>query len=154
MAAHDVTRRDFAKQASVLFTLSGSLSQTGFADYPTEQIGREDIVRAVEQFRKPSRRIEMAVDGFLWIDAADFENYGGWYLDSQHALLMGSSYLLAASAGTPVENAETTLKLKKPGQYNVWVRARNWYGEYAPGRFRLSIGGTTLEKEFGAVRSS
>jgi len=30
-------------------------------------------------FRKPKRAIESLVDGFLWIDAEDFTDYGGWW---------------------------------------------------------------------------
>lgn len=150
---YTTNRRDFAKQTSVLFALSGGLPKIAFSDYPTEQIDRMEIIRSIEKFRKPRRRIEMAVDGFLWVDAADFADYGGWYLDSQHAHLMGSSYLIAASAGTSVENAETKLHLEQPGRYTVWVRARNWFGEHAPGRFRLGIAGMTMEKEFGGAPS-
>ena len=41
--------------------------------------------------RKPKREIESVVEGFLWIDAEDFADYGGWWLDTQFVHLMGSA---------------------------------------------------------------
>ena len=104
-------------------------------------------------FRKPLRPVGMVEKGFVWIDAEDFVSYGGWTLDTQFVHLMGSAYLLATGVGTPVEDATTEFVLSEAGNYRVWVRARNWVKEHAPGRFKISLNGRSLEKEFGAADS-
>ncbi len=90
---------------------------------------------------------------FLWIDAEAFDHYGGWTLDTQYVHLMGSAYLIANGIGTPVEDAKTQVQVDSAGQYYVWVRARNWLGKHAPGRFQLRINGRQLKKTFGAATS-
>ena len=40
----------------------------------------------------PQARGHKMTDGFLWIDAEDFSDYGGWQLDTQFVHLMGSAY--------------------------------------------------------------
>ncbi|MEA1951613.1 MAG: hypothetical protein U9N87_09520, partial [Planctomycetota bacterium] len=89
--------------------------------------------------KKPVPKVQEVVPGFIWVDAEDFQDYGGWTLDTQFVHLMGSGYLLAASVGTPVENATTTLHVRKAGTYRIWVRAKNWFKEHSPGQFRLFI---------------
>ena len=92
-----------------------------------------------------------AIDGFYYIDAEDFDDYGGWQVDNQFVHIMGSPYLIAAGVGTPVKDAATTINILKSGQYHVWVRDRNWEQEFAPGRFRVLVNGTPLKMEFGAA---
>ena len=99
--------------------------------------------------KKPSPKIQEVVPGFFWIDAEDFENYGGWTLDTQFVHLMGSGYLLASNVGTPVEDAVRTIDISKPGKYRIWVRAKNWFKAYSPGRFRLLVNGKPAEPVFG-----
>ncbi|MBU9480910.1 FAD-dependent oxidoreductase [Burkholderia multivorans] len=84
------------------------------------------------------------------IEAEDFDSYGGWVLDSQFETEMGSPYLLAHGLGRPVADANTTIALAAAGEYEVWVRAKDWVPEHHPGRFLLSINGTPLDVEFGA----
>lgn len=86
----------------------------------------------------------------ILIEAEDFEDYGGWVLDSQFTAIMGSPYLLAHGLGRPVADATTTVSVAAAGTYGVWVRAKDWVPGHHPGRFRLSINGTTLDTEFGA----
>jgi hypothetical protein len=86
----------------------------------------------------------------ILVEAEDFENYGGWVLDSQFETQMGSPYLLAHGLGRPVADAATVTAVAIPGEYEVWVRAKDWVPSHHPGRFTLSINGTTLETEFGA----
>ncbi|KAE8152050.1 FAD dependent oxidoreductase-domain-containing protein [Aspergillus avenaceus] len=86
----------------------------------------------------------------ILLEAEAFDNYGGWTLDSQFELEMGSPYLLAHGNGNPVADATTTISITEPGQYNVWVRAKDWVPGHHPGRFTLAINGTTLPPEFGA----
>ena len=90
---------------------------------------------------------------FLWIDAEDFEKYGGWTLDTQYVHLMGSAYLIATGIGRPVEDAVTEVNVSQAGRYQVWVRARNWLQEHAPGRFQVKVNGRALDKELGAASS-
>jgi hypothetical protein len=84
------------------------------------------------------------------IEAEDFHDYGGWVLDSQFETQMGSPYLLAHGLGRPVADAYTTVAIPHGGDYEVWVRAKDWVPGFHPGRFKLSINGETLQTEFGA----
>ncbi len=86
----------------------------------------------------------------LLVEAEDFDDYGGWILDSQFETQMGSPYLLAHGLGRPVADAKTRLAIAAPGAYGVWVRAKDWVPLHHPGRFTLAINGMTLEKVFGA----
>ena len=103
----------------------------------------------MEGFRKPPRETKMLVDGFLWIDAEDFANYGGWRFETQFVYNMGSPYLLAGGTGTPVADATTTIDVPKAGTYRLWVRAKNWYPPHSPGRFQVLVGDRPAEKVFG-----
>ena len=91
----------------------------------------------------------IAAAGIL-IEAEDFENHGGWVVDSQFETQMGSPYLLAHGLGRPVADATTTVEIAAAGDYDVWVRAKDWVPGHHPGRFTLSINGVTLDTEFGA----
>lgn len=86
----------------------------------------------------------------LLIEAEDFADHGGWVVDSQFESVMGSPYLLAHGLGRPVADATTTAAIPEAGDYEVWVRTRDWAAPHAPGRFTLSINGVTLAAEFGA----
>jgi len=88
-------------------------------------------------------------DGIL-IEAEDFASYGGWVLDSQFEVQMGSPYLMAHGLGRPVEDATTAVVIDNAGDFEVWVRAKDWVPGYHPGQFALSINGTRLETIFGA----
>lgn len=103
------------------------------------------------ELRKPPREITMLQDGFLWIDAEDFSDYGGWLLDTQFVHLMGSGYLIAASVGTPVKDAAVDVTISKAGKYRVWVRAKNWLQEYSPGQFQVIVGGVPSKQVFGTA---
>jgi hypothetical protein len=89
----------------------------------------------------------------LLLEAESFEHYGGWKLDTQFIETMGSPYLLAHGLGQPVEDATTTAKFPEQGSYHVFVRTKDWVAPWQvggqPGRFRLSVDGTTLEAELG-----
>lgn len=86
----------------------------------------------------------------ILVAAEAFDDYGGWVLDSQFETVMGAPYLLAHGLGRPVADASTTIHLPRSGDYRVWVRAKDWVPGHHPGRFTLSLAGTTLEAEFGA----
>ena len=91
----------------------------------------------------------------LLVEAESFESAGGWKLDTQFIEIMGSPYLLAHGLGTPVENATTTVTFPETGQYNVWVRTKDWVAQWnapgTPGRFNLSVDGVACTETFGTV---
>jgi hypothetical protein len=87
--------------------------------------------------------------GDLLIEAEGFEEYGGWVLDSQFVMEMGSPYLLAHGSGRPVADARTVVDIAQAGSYSVWVRAKDWVPVHHPGRFELSLGNKRLATEFG-----
>ncbi|MEM7404982.1 MAG: FAD-dependent oxidoreductase [Pseudomonadota bacterium] len=86
----------------------------------------------------------------ILIEAEDFDDFGGWVLDSQFETQMGSPYLLAHGLGRPVRDARTRVVIAAAGTYAVWVRAKDWVPGHHPGRFALSINGHQLEQVFGA----
>lgn len=90
----------------------------------------------------------MHTTGIL-IEAEDFDDHGGWVLDSQFEVQMGSPYLLAHGLGRPVADASTVVRIEA-GTYEVWVRAKDWAPSGHPGRFTLAIDGTTLDADLGA----
>jgi len=101
------------------------------------------------RLKKPEREVTMVVPGFIWIDAEDFNDYGGWVLDTQFVYLAGSGFLLAAGVGEPVEDARTTFTLPEGGTWRVWVRSRNWLPEFSPGTFQVLLNGRPLAQVFG-----
>ena len=104
-----------------------------------------------EVFRKPVRDITTVQDGFLWVDAEDFTEYGGWLLDTQFVHIMGSAYLIAAGVGEPVADATVTVNVPASGTFRVWVRSKNWLTAGSPGKFCVSVGGTLSGKVCGAT---
>ncbi|KAI8295779.1 hypothetical protein K4K56_010498 [Colletotrichum sp. SAR 10_98] len=84
----------------------------------------------------------------MLLEAEEFQNYGGWILDSQFDSEMGSPYLLAHGNGKPVADATTVLSTEK-GHYHVWVRAKDWVSDHHPGQFTLTINESTLDTVFG-----
>lgn len=117
--------------------------------------GRLEMARRDNRFtdfyeKVHKRSGESLVPGTLWIDAEDFADYGGWWMDTQFVPQMGSPFLMAAGLGTPVENAKTTVNVPKAGTYRLWVRNKNWHGHrYAPGKFEVSLNGKKSETTFG-----
>lgn len=87
----------------------------------------------------------------VMIEAESFTDKGGWLVDPQFVEQMGSPYLLAHGMGTPVEDAQTSIRIKKKGNYHVWVRTKNWApGNWeAPGRFYVAINGKRLHNSLG-----
>lgn len=93
----------------------------------------------------------------ILVEAESFDNPGGWKLDTQFIDIMGSPYLLAHGLGNPVDDASTKVEFPEAGKYHVWVRTENWIEKFsdkidasaAPGRFRVQVGDTALDHEFG-----
>lgn len=90
------------------------------------------------------------VDTGILVEAEEFDDFGGWVLDSQFELQMGSPYLLAHGLGRPVADARTTVRVDTGGRHRVWVRAKDWVPAHHPGRFTLTVAGTTLDTVLGA----
>ncbi|TGJ85642.1 hypothetical protein E0Z10_g3082 [Xylaria hypoxylon] len=86
----------------------------------------------------------------ILVEAESFTNFGGWVLDSQFDLEMGSPYLMAHGNGCPVADATTMVDIPTTDCYYVWVRAKDWVPGHHPGRFTLKVGDTTFATEFGA----
>lgn len=84
------------------------------------------------------------------VEAEEFDDFGGWTLDSQFEAVMGSPYLLAHGLGVPVADATTTIDVETAGTYRVWVRAKDWVPAHHPGRFAVAINGERLPIELGA----
>jgi hypothetical protein len=89
----------------------------------------------------------------LLVEAESFENLGGWVVDQQFMDQMGSPSVLAHGLGTPVVDAKTDVVFPALGTYRVWVRTRDWVGQWkvpgVPGRFKVSIDGRKLDATFG-----
>ncbi|MBO4341046.1 MAG: FAD-dependent oxidoreductase [Bacteroidales bacterium] len=89
----------------------------------------------------------------ILIEAESFDETGGWVVDQQFMDQMGSPYLLAHGLGIPVDNAKTTVKLPKKGQWHVFARTWNWCAPWGvqegPGLFKISVNGNTLENVLG-----
>ncbi len=146
-----LTRRDFARTGALVFGFAAG-GGWSFDFAPDEDFGNE--YRHTIPFRKTPREIREVVPGFLWADAADFQTYGGWALDTQHVGFMGSSYLLAHGTGKPVRDAKLILKDVLPGTYRLWVRCRNWIPVHAPGRFGMLVNGKPSRTMYGAQTES
>lgn len=90
----------------------------------------------------------------IWIDAIQFEEKGGWRVETQFVREMGQGYLLAVDIpGVPVRDAETSFSVQTPGKYRVWVRTKNWLRAHAPGKCRALVDGERVGLEVGNLPS-
>ncbi|MDR0725147.1 MAG: FAD-dependent oxidoreductase, partial [Prevotellaceae bacterium] len=89
----------------------------------------------------------------MLIEAESFDDRGGWVVDNQSMVQMGSPYLMAHGLGVPVRDASHVIRLSRDGVFRVWVRTRDWvkpWGkEGAPGRFEVRFNGIPLDTVFG-----
>lgn len=139
------TRSRWVFFTAAALLMAGSPLEAQAGEHPSEQI------TPYTAFRKPPRTVRTVQDGFLWLEAEDFVAYGDWRLDTQFVQQMGSAYLLAAGVGRPIEDATTPVQIPGDGTYCVWVRAKNWIPEHAPGKFTVSVGGMRSQKILGAA---
>ena len=89
----------------------------------------------------------------VFLEAEAFSDKGGWTVDCQHSLQMGSPYLLAHGLGKPVANAHTSFVSERGGSHRMWVRTRNWtanWSSHAAGLFRVRLNGEAVGGMFGA----
>ena len=88
----------------------------------------------------------------LWVEAESFDTKGGWVVDQQSMDVMGSPYLMAHGMGEPVADAGTAVEFPQKGNYQVFVRTRNWtapWSDVAAGRFRVKVNGKALDQILG-----
>ncbi|MBO7544440.1 MAG: FAD-dependent oxidoreductase [Bacteroidales bacterium] len=92
-------------------------------------------------------------DKAILLPGSMFDDLGGWISDPQFMEVMHSSELLAHGLGKPVADAVTGFDAPQDGQYNVWVRTKNWTAFWTdrpgPGKFSIIIDGEPLETVFG-----
>jgi hypothetical protein len=90
---------------------------------------------------------------FVFLEAEQFTNFGGWNIDQQSMEKMGSPYLLAHGLGIPVEDATTEIVFPSEGTYRVWVRTKDWVAHWnapgTPGKFQLLVNDKPLKETFG-----
>ncbi len=88
------------------------------------------------------------------IRAPEIVNCGGWVLDTQFVVTMGTPYLLAHGLGTPVADASVEFSADEAGDYTLYAYTFNWVApwkpEYAPGIFDLLIDGRNAGGPFGS----
>ena len=98
----------------------------------------------------------------VMVETESFSDIGGWVVDQQVMDQMGSPYLLAHGLGRPVKDASTTVEFPENGEYRIWVRTRDWVGQWKtpdtrpgmkafgyPGKFQLWVDGKALQTTFG-----
>ncbi len=88
----------------------------------------------------------------IWIDALEFESFGGWKTETQFVRSVGMGYLIASDIpGEPVQNASTMFSVKEDGMYRFFVRTKNWKLPEAPGQFKISVDGKELDHTLGKM---
>ncbi len=93
----------------------------------------------------------------LLLEAAQFQDHGGWGLDSQFMDIMGSGFLIAHGLGKPVADAVANVKFSEVGTYRLWVRTRDWVAPWkksdtpkdkrangTPGIFKVKVNGKAV----------
>ena len=143
-----MNRRSFAKRGTLTLSLAGIAGEL-FSFVP-DDFYEAGVYKNTIPFRKPAREISEAVPGFLWADAADFDDYGGWALDTQHVGFMGSSYLLAHGTSETVQDAKLKIPDVEQGRYRLWIRSHNWMPEHSPGQFGVRVNGQDSGVVYGA----
>ena len=88
----------------------------------------------------------------MFIECEQFDDLGGWTLETQCVAAMGSPYLMAHGLGRPVADATTSVTLTD-GTWHVWARTRDWTAVWKrgtpAGRFQICIDGQPLSAVLG-----
>lgn len=89
----------------------------------------------------------------IFLEAEQFDDPGGWVVDTQSFEALGACYLLAHGIGRPVRDAETAITTATEALWHVGVRTRDWTAEWKRGRpagvFQLLIDGVPQEQLLG-----
>ena len=88
----------------------------------------------------------------IWIDAIEFDDYGGFILDTQFVREMGQSYLLAKGIGDPVGPASVKFTVKEDGMHRFWIRTKNWCNGYDPDGIVLAVDGQKYNYVCGTMQ--
>ena len=97
-------------------------------------------------FRASAKVAKEVERGFVWIEAEQFADYGGWKIDTQFVHKMGSAYLIAPGVTGAVAAASTKVEINVAGRWRAWVRTKDWIPEHHPGMFALEVGGRRSPK--------
>ena len=93
----------------------------------------------------------------IFLEAENMNDCGGWVVDQQSMMQMGSPYLMAHGMGRLVEDATTEITLDEGGSYRMWVRTRDWtcrWGkEQSAGQFQVVINGKATKAIFGTEQA-
>lgn len=93
----------------------------------------------------------------IFLEAESMSNCGGWVVDQQSMMQMGSPYLMAHGMGRVVEDATTEITLDESGSYRMWVRTRDWTRrwnkEQSAGQFQVVINGKASKSIFGTEQA-
>jgi hypothetical protein len=94
--------------------------------------------------------LKLSAQEHVFLETESFADKGGWVIDQQSFVVMGSSYLMAHGMGRPVKDAATTVPFPKKGKYRVWVRTKDWAPfPKGPGKFQVVLNGKPLNQIFG-----
>jgi len=94
--------------------------------------------------------LKLSAQDHVFLETESFTDKGGWVIDQQSFVVMGSSYLMAHGMGRPVKDAATTVQFPKKGKYRVWVRTKDWAPfPKGPGKFQVVLNGKPLNQVFG-----
>ncbi len=94
--------------------------------------------------------LQLSAQDPIFLETESFTDKGGWVIDQQSFVVMGSSYLMAHGMGRPVKDATTTVQFPKKGKYRVWVRTKDWAPfPKGPGKFQVVLNGKPLNQVFG-----
>lgn len=94
--------------------------------------------------------LKLSAQDHVFLETESFTDKGGWVIDQQSFVVMGSSYLMAHGMGRPVKDATTTVPFPKKGKYRVWVRTKDWAPfPKGPGKFQVVLNGKSLNQVFG-----
>lgn len=86
------------------------------------------------------------------IEAESMMEHGGWVIDQQSMMQMGSPYIMAHGLGVPVKDASTVINVSEAGCYRLWVRTRDWtrsWSSHSAGKFQVLVNGKALDVTFG-----
>jgi len=76
---------------------------------------------------------------FIWIDALEFDHYGGFMKDTQFVGEMGQGYLLADGVGQPVAPAVTKFTIRENGYHRFHIRTKNWCVGFDPDGLQIAV---------------
>lgn len=94
--------------------------------------------------------LPLAAQDHVFVETESFQNKGGWVIDQQSFVVIGSSYLMAHGMGRPVKDATTTVTFPKKGKYQLWIRTKDWAPfPKGPGKFQIVVDGQPVKVIFG-----